>query len=141
MGGCLRGGGAYKLLREKKREKRHESQVEWRRTEREKAGERKRERERGRGGNFSILSGYPGPFNESRKEEDLQFRGKNTSGYLRDKVPYRTKRLRASRIPPSSPSVPQPTHYRSAGRSPRRTLVEEREGEKRRRKRGQIHMK
>lgn len=95
---------------------------------REKRGKEK-EREMERRGNFSILPGYPGPFSEPRKEGDLQFRGKNTSGYLRDKVPHRTKRLRASRIPPLNPCT---THAQSfaGSTSPRRRPEEEKEEKK-----------
>lgn len=91
------------MLREQKRRKKGMRAKKTGRRERERRrGEREIERE----GNFSILLGYPAPFSEPRKEGDLQFRGKNTSGYLRDKVPHRTKRLRASRIPPHPHALP-----------------------------------
>lgn len=112
------------MLGEQKRRKKGTRARKTGRKEREKGGgRRERERKIERGGNFSILPGYPGPFSEPRKEGDLQFRGKNTSGYLRDKVPHQTKRLRASRIPPLNPCR---THAQSfaGSTSPRRRLEE-----------------
>lgn len=118
------------MLREQKRRKKGMRAKKTGRRER-KRERRREEREIEREGNFSILLGYPAPFSEPRKEGDLQFRGKNTSGYLRDKVPRRTKRLRASRIPPHPLHYPR-TILRGIHISQEKTGGSERKGERRR---------
>lgn len=146
MGSCLRNRGAYKLLLEQeRRKKRYESKKDKLKEERGRGwkGEEEKERARARGGNFSIPSqDIQGYSSELREERDLQFRGKNTSGYLRDKVPHRTKRLRASRRTPFSVRFPSPlsfirsTHNPSRRSSSPRKRPEEEKEKKKERKEG-----
>lgn len=100
MGGCLQGGGAYKLLREQER--------------RIRRGKRKTEKrscagEEARGsGKITSLSSQDILGYSATGEGDPRFRGKNTSGYLRDKVQQRTKRFCVYNPPLSYPLARPP---------------------------------